>query len=102
MSAYEIDGEDLSYLLTLLEERGTAQALDLRQRLAVQRPIPVPVKIGAMVKTHAEVVGERVFLKWAFDSVTHEPWIEAQNNEHTYRTEDIGRITEVLSPGCDA
>jgi hypothetical protein len=101
MSAYEIDDEDLSYLLTLLEERATAQALDLRQRLAVQRPIPVPVKIGAMVKTHTEMVGDRVFLRWAWDSVTHEPWIEPQNQEQTYRTEDIGRITEVLSSGHD-
>ena len=101
MNAYEMDDGDLSYLLSLLAERDTPQARELKQRLGDQQPIPVPVKIGAIVVADAGVIGNRVFLRWAYDNATHEPWIEVGNNEYTHRTEDIGRITEVLSSGLD-
>lgn len=101
MGTYEMDDGDLNYLLEVLSKRDTPQALELRQRLVSQQPIPVPVKIGAMVVTYIPVIGSRTFLRWAFESATHQPWIEVGDIDHSYRTEDIGQITEVLSPGLD-
>lgn len=96
-----MDDGDTAYLLELLAERNTPQSVDLGQRLAAQRPIPVPVKIGAVVKTYAETIGNRTFLRYAYDGATHEPWIEPGDTDHTYHTDGIGRITQVLSPGVD-
>lgn len=98
MSTYEMDDGDTAYLLELLAERNTPQSVDLGQRLADQRPIPVPVKIGAVVR--AGDLGE-VYLRWAYDNHTHSPWVAAGNHEQPCRTDEIGRITEVLSTGVD-
>lgn len=101
MSTYDLDNADVSYLMDILAERDSQQSVELGQRLAAQRPIPAPRKIGAVVKTYAETIGNRTFLRYAYDGTTHEPWIEPGNTDHTYRTDGIGRITEVLAPGVD-
>lgn len=69
---------------------------DLRDTIRTQIPIPVPVKVGAGVRTD-----QGVFLRWTYDAHSVEPWIAANDVDTTLRTDDIGRITEVLSPGFD-
>lgn len=68
--------------------------------LKPQIPLPVPTKIGAVVKTDHTYLGGH-YLRWAHDNATHSPWIQVGNHEQPYRTDEIGRITEVLSEGVD-
>lgn len=68
----------------------------LRDAIRAQIPIPVPVKIGAVVKTD-----QGVFLRWTCDAHSVEPWIAANDVGTILRTDDIGRITEVLTHGFD-
>lgn len=75
----------------------------LAKALAPQIPIPVPVKVGAVVRTlgaFAPLDQPVTFVRWALDHFTHSPWLQA-NSDTPYRTDEIGRITEVLSPGVD-
>lgn len=72
--------------------------IQVQQAIADQIPIPAPVKIGAVVR--AGDLGE-VYIRWAYDNHTHSPWVAAGNHEVPFRTDEIGRITEVLSPGVD-
>lgn len=72
-----------------------------------QIPVPVPARIGAVVLTNGATDNRLTsgnnyyFVRWAYDSATTSPWIEAGNHEEPYRTDAIGRITEVLSPGVE-
>lgn len=68
----------------------------LRDSIRSQIPIPVPVKIGAMVKTDTGT-----YLRWTYDMHSTEPWIMTNDVDTTLRTDDIGRIVEVLAPGTD-
>lgn len=79
-------------------------ALSAAASLRGQIPIPVPVKIGAVVKTDSKLCAPdlSVFLRWASDEQTNHPWILREElDRKPYSTEEIGRITEVLSPGVD-
>lgn len=72
--------------------------------LKPQVPIPTPTKVGAVVRSVESPVGRErdyVLIRWATDSHTHSPWIEAGNHEQPWRTDEIGRIVEVLSEGVD-
>jgi len=69
---------------------------NLRDSILVQIPVPVPTKIGAIVRTDAGF-----YLRWAWSPHTTQPWIETNNVDSTVRTEDIGRVLEVLAPGVD-
>lgn len=116
MAKYELDlnddqAESLIKVLEYAAEPGDLSgfssdlALSAAASLRGQIPIPVPVKVGAVVKAIG-MYGDgpdasATFIRWAPDSRTHSPWIEAGNHEAPYRTDEIGRITEVLSPGVD-
>lgn len=106
MSKYEIEIPDaeVSELASVLSDRGGWG--EVVRQLREQIPIPVPVKIGAVVLTNGATdnrlpSGNNYFIRWAHDNATTSPWIEAGNHEEPYRTDAIGRITEVLSPGVD-
>lgn len=98
MSEYKLDDDLVAQLLNNPDRLPRA----LFAALSAQLPIPVPVKVGAVVKTEMPVRGPRFFIRWAWDVSTTEPWIEHGDHDlSTYRTDQIGRITEVLSPGVD-
>lgn len=73
--------------------------------LKPQIPIPTPPMVGAVVRTSgfpsAFAPAPASFIRWATDHHTTSPWIEAGDHEQPYRTDEIGRITEVLSEGVD-
>jgi hypothetical protein len=98
MGTYELD--DVLVREWLESDAGVAD-LAMAMALKDQVPIPVPQHIGAVVATDAPAVGRVVYIRWAKDSRTHSPWIAANDHEQPYRTEDIGRITEVLSLGVE-
>lgn len=103
MSTYELDDAELDALLDLLRTRASGWSANLARKLEEQRPVPVPVKVGAAVRTEPPWSGveSAVFVRWSWDTHTHSPWILAGNHEIPYRTDEIGRIVEVLSPGVD-
>lgn len=103
MATYELDDQDAAYVVEVLAVRASQQASELADRIRAQIPIPVPVKIGAVVRTlgaFAPLDQPVTFVRWALDHFTHSPWLQA-NSDTPYRTDEIGRITEVLSPGVD-
>lgn len=101
MSKYELELSDeavQAFIRDLRNGLGDLPANHIADILEAQIPIPVPVKIGAVVRTAR--AGD--YLRWAFDSQTVEPWIEVRDpNIKTYRTSELGPITAVLSPGVD-
>jgi len=103
VSKYELDDHDVEVILQQLHERGSGMSLEIAERLSMQIPIPVPVKVGAVVRAETtDARSSRVYLRWAWEVATTEPWIEHGDHDlKTYRTDEIGRITEVLSPGVD-
>jgi hypothetical protein len=100
MSTYELDDELVREALTQSSKSHAARDLVL-SALERQLPIPAPTQIGAIVRTDHPNPDHPVFVRWAFDSRTHSPWILLGNHEQPYRTDEIGRITEVLSEGVD-
>jgi hypothetical protein len=109
MTAYDLD-ENLVRAVIAKWHQNTpdwGQVDALIRRLADQTPIPVPTKIGAVVRTtFRDAPGaynptDGVFIRWARDSRTLSPWIAASEHEQPYRTDEIGRIVEVLSEGVD-
>ena len=100
MSKYEIDDEVVRGLVDnrdLLPPRLHSAVAALEEQI----PLPVPAKVGAMVRTEMPVRGASVFIRWATDHHTTSPWIQASDHEQPYRTDEIGRIVEVLSEGVD-
>lgn len=101
MATYELDDRQVSEFVNSSPETAVAKAL--QKQLQPQIPIPVPVKVGAVVRTlgaFAPLDQPVTFVRWALDHFTHSPWLQA-NSDTPYRTDEIGRITEVLSPGVD-
>lgn len=97
MSKYELDPADANYLVGVLMERNSQQASELADRIRYQIPIPMPVKVGAVVRTYAGAL----FLR---TSTWDNAWCEIVPNSQTSRwfnDDDLPRITEVLSPGVD-
>jgi hypothetical protein len=102
MGVYELDDDQVRRFLASadpnIDDPETAAMIDV---LRPQVPIPVPQGIGAVVVTDAEVVGRAIYIRWAHDNATTSPWIAAGNHEEPYRTDEIGKIIEVLSEGVD-
>lgn len=99
MGMYELDDVLVRRALEGADPTADDRALtDLLTALEPQVPIPVPLGVGAIVRTEHPNIGG-LFLRWAPDNATHSPWIPVGNHEDPYRTDQIGRITEVLTPG---
>lgn len=108
MSIYELDIEDPSNadaLANALDECASdgnfsnqAQVFlkSCASIIRAQIPVPVPQKVGAVVKTD-----QGVFLRWTYDAHSINPWIMASDVDTYLRTDEIGRIIEVLQPGVD-
>lgn len=99
MSTYEIEDSLVREVFPELKAMGGA-AHDLGATLESQIPLTVPAKVGAVVKTEHPTLGG-YYLRWAHDNATTSPWVQVGNHEEPYRTDEIGRITEVLSEGVD-
>lgn len=98
VSKYELD-DDLVRRVISGRTTGTDQdALFLK--LEAQVPLPTPTNVGAIVRTEDGFNGG-LYLRWAHDNATTSPWVQVGNHEQPYRTDEIGRITEVLSEGVD-
>lgn len=96
MSAYELDDDMVRAWLEGHPDEG-----NFSDALTQQLPLPVPTGIGAVVKTTVPVRGFAYYLRWAHDGATHSPWIEVGMHEDPFRTDQIGRIVKVLSPGVE-
>lgn len=96
MSTYELDDHDISVILNDLSGHDSAMANEIADRIRAQIPIPAPVKVGAVVRTDSSN-----YLRWTYDMHSNEPWVLCNSVDETFRTDEIGRITEVLSPGVD-
>lgn len=106
MSSYELDDEVVAMFVANYRVRfmpGAANATEpmLAELLGKQIPIPVPTKIGAVVRTDHPNFDVPVFIRWAYDSRTHSPWVSANDHETPYRTNEIGRILDVPFEGVD-
>ena len=96
MSTYELDDDMVRAWLTGHPEEG-----NFSDALLQQLPLPTPLKVGAIVMTRTPVRGRATYIRWAHENATHSPWIEVGDHEEPYRTDQIGRIIEVLSEGID-
>lgn len=96
MSIYELDDHDVQMILSALGERNSNMSKELRERILAQMPLPAPTNVGAVVRTESGL-----YIRWAWKGRTSSPWIAAGNHEQPYRTDEIGRITEILSPGVE-
>lgn len=66
-------------------------------QISKQTPVPLPEKVGAVVES-----GDGTFyIRWAYDSHTHNPWIMAVNHENPIKSEDLPLITKVHFEGVD-
>lgn len=115
MSKYELDltAEQAEILANAWENAVERLAYPTRtkdyirdsiERLRSQIPVPVPTKIGAVVKTDSTLCAPdlSVFVRWASDEQTPHPWILREELDlRQFSTLEIGRITEVLSEGVD-
>lgn len=104
MSTYELEDHEVEMILSDLRRHGSGIAKEIADRIEAQIPIPAPTKIGAVVRTKNATgsISVGTFLRWATDPQTVEPWICVGDRDlTTYRSDDIGRITEVLSEGVD-
>lgn len=100
MATYELDDELVRKFISKQDSAGWRDEVadEVAATLEKQLPLPVPAKIGAVVRTDHNTC----YIRWAYDAHTHEPWIEHSSDAfETYRTDAIGRITEVLSEGVD-
>lgn len=104
----------MNYLLDLREAEARAFVYDLRNnepndlensiadQIERQLPLPVPTKIGAVVRTERGTL-----IRVAPDGGLSEWWLmnQAQFSRdidlHWIPTDDLGQITEVLSEGVD-
>lgn len=100
MSTYEIDDD---IVRALLDNRDLLPPRLLTAVAALEEQIPLspPTKVAAVVRTAMPIRGSSVFIRWATDHHTTSPWIQASDHEQPYRTDEIGRISEVLSEGVD-
>lgn len=100
MGVYELDDVMVRRFMENVDAgANTAPEInDMQTSLRPQVPIPVPLGVGAIVRTEHPNIGG-LFLRWAHDNATHSPWIAVGNHEQPYRTDEIGRIVEVLTPG---
>lgn len=95
MSTYELDDEMVRAWLQGHPDGNFSSAL--REQL----PLPVPTKLGAVVRTVGSPEGYSAFIRWTHDVHSTSPWVPVNDVDVTCRTDRIGRITEVLSEGVD-
>lgn len=104
MSTYELDDDLVRESLTQSSKSHAARDL-VFSALERQLPIPAPDLPGAIVKAVGGAAGREdeanYYLRWTGDERTHSPWIEYGNHEKPWRTDEIGRITAVISQGYD-
>lgn len=100
MSKYELD-DNLVRAISGTVWSSNVQLDELAAQLREQLPLPTPTKIGAVVRTVGADSGNSTFVRWTYDVHSTSPWIAANDADETYRTDLIGRITEVLSEGVD-
>lgn len=93
MSTYELD-DDLvrRFVKDGLTEEGVGL---LANALNVQLPAPVPLNIGAVVRTE-----NRIFVRTAGLEQSH-CWWDFTNHVGWFTDEQLGRVVEVLSEGVD-
>lgn len=103
MSKYELSDALVANVVGAAEDGRMESHLiaSLISDLKPQIPIPAPMKVGAVVRTNHRRYDPPVFIRWATDHRTTSPWVQASDHEQPYRTDEIGRITEVLSGGVD-
>lgn len=89
MSTYELDDEMVRAWLQGHPDGNFSSAL--REQL----PLPVPIKVGAIVKA---TYTNGVYVRWTSDNLNGAPWIDTTDGEHL-TSERLGRITEILSEG---
>lgn len=98
MSTYEID-DDL--VRRIVNGEGPTEGIELMEVLRTQLPIPVPVKIGAVITTTSEY-GIRVLVRVLHDNVAEFVWAVSDPDVDKYLSNgQIGRIVTVLSPGVN-
>lgn len=102
MSAYELDDDLVRAWIHFTANEVAGEEVKLREAFEKQLPLPVPTKIGAVVRTERGTL-----IRVAPDGEFSEWWLmnEAEFSRgiaaHWIPTTDIGRITEVLSEGVD-
>jgi hypothetical protein len=108
MSTYELDDDlvrawvgdpdPLAERILSSTEAGGKLAVMLQRQL----PLPVPTKVGAVVRAYPDERGPREFLRYATNPMTADPWVEVGDHDMTpLRADDLGRIAEVLAEGVD-
>jgi hypothetical protein len=109
VSEYRLQmGEASAHMLAgLLDECAAdgSNSFDLQQvastaasTIRAQIPLAVPEKIGAIVRTD-NGFSSGVYQRWALETHTLSPWIQAGDHEKPYRTDEIGRIVAILAEG---
>lgn len=103
MSTYELDDEVVrvfvaNYRLRFEADKANATEPMLAEMLGKQIPIPVPAKIGAVVRTIEHEALTRIALDGEANEGPRE-WRDPAGQR--FDTEFIGRIVEVLSEGVD-
>ena len=94
MSTYELDDELVQAVIA--SDWTSAQMDRLIGAFTEQLPLPVPTKVGAVVRTAGAVFVRN-------DCGNEYVWCEVSNNvpARWFSDEDLPRITEILSEGVD-
>ncbi|MEV6413865.1 hypothetical protein [Kribbella sp. NPDC051718] len=97
MTAYELSDRLVDHVIHRFDNRNsTDQEKELVRALKSQRPIPVPNKVGAVVRTDGGVQG---FTLWVLCQLPS-AWTSPEDPTNgVYVTPQIGGITEVLAIG---
>lgn len=97
MSTYELDDEKVRLIVDTVVSQNTRHGdawVSLQLAMKDQLPLPVPQKIGAIVKTD-----KGVYVRWAIDSSAY-PWFElGLEGGDMLEIHQIGRIKEVPFEG---
>lgn len=100
MATFDLD-EDLvrEFVGTLHESEDELPSGQIGRALKAQLPLPVPTKIGAVVRTRGAPSEYRTWVLGRLPGIWFTPEDEA--GAAAYFTREIGRIVEVLAPGVD-
>jgi hypothetical protein len=104
MSTYELDDELVAeFLRTLHKGEEEMPAGKMGKVLHEQLPLPVPAKIGAVVRVGQPVYGNVVWIRLspAGSGRREFQWVGLNDPDTAVSSEKLGRITEVLSEGVD-
>lgn len=99
MSTYELDDDLVRAWIHFTANEVAGEEVKLREAFEKQLPLPVPTKIGAVVRT-AE--GVAVLVDVHMDPVEASTWVMTGADGYSDLAGcDLGRITEVLFEGVD-